>query len=81
MFGSGNYGQCQIFYNGRSQAVRLPRKYRFDGEEVYIKKIGNAVILIPKDKAWEVHEAGMDYFSEDYMDSRKQPGLKKRDEL
>lgn len=72
---------AKLFYNGRSQAVRLPREYRFDGEEVYIKKIGNAVILIPKDKVWEVHEAGMDYFSEDYMDGRKQPDLKKRDEL
>lgn len=72
---------AKLFYNGRSQAVRLPREYRFDGEEVYIKKVGNAVVLIPKDKIWEVHEAGMDYFSEDYMDSRKQPDLKKRDEL
>ncbi len=72
---------AKLFYNGRSQAVRLPREYRFDGDEVYIKKIGNAVVLIPKDNIWEVHEAGMDYFSNDYMDSREQPELKKRDEL
>ncbi len=72
---------AKLFYNGRSQAVRLPREYRFDGDEVYIKKIGNAVVLIPKDKIWEVHETGMDYFSDDYMDSREQPALKKREEL
>ncbi len=72
---------AKLFYNGRSQAVRLPREYRFDGDEVYIKKIGNAVVLIPKDNIWEVHEAGMDYFSGDYMDNREQPALKKRDEL
>ncbi len=72
---------AKLFYNGRSQAVRLPRDYRFEGEEVYIKKIGNAVVLIPKEKIWEVHEAGLDYFSSDYMESRKQPALKKRDDL
>jgi antitoxin VapB len=72
---------AKLFRNGRSQAVRLPRDYRFDGEEVYIKKIGNAVVLIPKDKVWEVHEAGVDYFSDDYLDDRKQPAPKKRENL
>jgi len=72
---------AKLFYNGRSQAVRLPRDYRFEGEEVYIKKIGNAVVLIPKNKIWEVHEAGIDYFSDDYIKSRKQPAQKERDEL
>jgi len=73
--------RAKLFYNGRSQAVRLPREYRFAGDEVYIKKVGNAVVLIPKDKIWEVHEAGLNYFSDDYMDSRKQPPQKKREEL
>lgn len=72
---------AKLFFNGRSQAVRLPRDYRFDGEEVYIKKIGNAVVLIPKEKVWEVHEAGVDYFSDDYIDDRKQPDLNKRENL
>jgi antitoxin VapB len=72
---------AKLFCNGRSQAVRLPRDYRFDGEEVYIKKIGNAVVLIPKEKVWEVHEAGVDYFSDDYLDDRKQPAPKKRENL
>ena len=72
---------AKLFYNGRSQAVRLPREYRFEGEEVFIKKIGSAVVLMPKKKVWEVHEAGVDYFSDDYMESRKQPDQKKRDHL
>lgn len=72
---------AKLFYNGRSQAVRLPKEFRFEGDEVYIKKIGSAVVLMPKEKAWEVHEAGMDYFSDDYMENRKQPDLKKRDNL
>ena len=72
---------AKLFSNGRSQAVRLPRKYRFEGEEVYIKKIGNAVVLIPKDKVWEVHEAGADYFSEDFMENRLEPEANTREEL
>ena len=39
---------AKLFYNGRSQAVRLPKEFRFEGEEVYIKKIGSAVVLMPK---------------------------------
>lgn len=65
---------AKIFKNGRSQAVRLPREYRFDVAEVYIKKIGEIVLLIPKGEAWLAHEAGVDYFSEDYMQRREQPG-------
>jgi antitoxin VapB len=72
---------AKLFYNGRSQAVRLPREYRFESEEVYIKKVGSAVVLIPKDKIWEVHESGLDYFSADYPDNREQPALKKREDL
>ncbi len=73
--------KAKLFYNGRSQAVRLPRDYRFEGDEVYIKKIGNAVVLIPKEKVWEVHDSGLDYFSDDFMESRKQPDLEKRKDL
>ncbi|HOJ84987.1 MAG TPA: type II toxin-antitoxin system VapB family antitoxin [Bacillota bacterium] len=65
---------AKIFKNGRSQAVRLPKEYRFEGSEVYIKKIGEIVLLIPKEKAWLALEAGIDYFSKDFMQQREQPG-------
>ncbi|AGX88129.1 AbrB/MazE/SpoVT family DNA-binding domain-containing protein [Candidatus Symbiobacter mobilis] len=41
---------AKLFRNGRSQAVRLPEEFRFEGQEVYIEKQGNAVILKPKPK-------------------------------
>ena len=34
---------AKIFMNGRSQAIRLPKKYRFKGSKVYIKKVGDVV--------------------------------------
>jgi len=39
--------RAKIFANGRSQAVRLPREYRFDGKEVTIRREGQAVVLEP----------------------------------
>jgi len=58
---------AKLFANGQSQAVRLPKEYRFDGDEVYIKKIGNAVVLIPKGKEWDMFISGLASFSDDFM--------------
>ncbi|MDR3138682.1 MAG: type II toxin-antitoxin system VapB family antitoxin, partial [Treponema sp.] len=44
---------ARLFINGRSQAVRLPKEYQFKGNDVYIQKVGDAVILFPVDKQWE----------------------------
>ncbi|MSP01198.1 MAG: AbrB/MazE/SpoVT family DNA-binding domain-containing protein [Acetobacteraceae bacterium] len=45
---------AKIFWSGRSQAVRLPKQYRFDADEVRIRRQGNRVVLepIPRDWAW-----------------------------
>jgi antitoxin VapB len=43
---------AKIFWTGRSQAVRLPKKFRFEGEEVRIRRHGNAVILEPVAEDW-----------------------------
>lgn len=58
---------AKIFENGKSQAVRLPKKFRFDGDEVYIQKVGQAVVLMPKESAWEVFMAGVNSFSDDFF--------------
>jgi antitoxin VapB len=44
---------AKIFQNGRSQAVRLPKEFRFKGEEVNIRRSGEKVILEPmKKRSW-----------------------------
>jgi antitoxin VapB len=58
---------AQIFMNGQSQAVRLPKELRFEGTEVYIKKIGDAVLLFPKDRQWDMFLTGLLGFSDDFM--------------
>jgi antitoxin VapB len=70
---------AKIFINGRSQAVRLPKEYRLKGEDVYIKKIGNIVMLIPKDTPWSsLMINSLDQFTDDYMENRSQPAQKNR---
>ncbi len=70
--------EAKIFKNGRSQAVRLPKEYRFDKDTVYIKKFENIVMLIPKDNPWSAFVKSLDKFSDDYMQERKQPKIHKK---
>jgi antitoxin VapB len=74
--------KAKIFQNGRSQAVRLPKEFQFSGGEVFIQKHGDAVILIPHEKAWEVFLEGLNGFSDDFMaDGRNQGPDQKREDL
>ena len=72
---------AKIFQNGKSQAIRLPKEYRFQGTTVYIKRIGNAVILIPEQESWQTLIESLDKFSDDFMDERQQPPTQDRTEL
>lgn len=56
---------AKIFVNGRSQAVRLPKEYRFEGSDVFIKKIDDVVMLIPRDKVWKTFRNSFSKFSDD----------------
>ena len=64
---------AKIFINGRSQAVRLPKEFRFSGKDVFIKKIGKIVVLIPKDDPWASLASSLDQFTDDFMETRDQP--------
>ncbi len=64
---------AKLFMNGRSQAVRLPKGFRFEGGEVFVKKVGNAVLLLPHRHSWEALYESLEAFSEDFMEKRGQP--------
>ena len=70
---------AKLFQNGQSQAIRLPKAYRFAGQKVFIKKIGNAVVLIPEQHSWQTLFDSLDGFSADFMDERSQPALDDRE--
>jgi antitoxin VapB len=72
---------AKLFKNGDSQAVRLPKEFRFAGSEVLIKHAGSAVVLLPKSKSWDTLLSSLDQFSKDYMNDREQPGQQTRESL
>ena len=70
---------AKLFQNGQSQAVRLPKEFRFDDSEVFIKKTGNVVHLIPRSESWSSLLSSLKKFSPDFMPEREQPTLDKRE--
>jgi antitoxin VapB len=74
---------AKIFINGRSQAVRLPKAYRFEGKEVYLKKVPQGILIMPKDKSvWGVWEKNLKKYDKPFMTDRNQPdSQQKRDGL
>jgi antitoxin VapB len=74
---------AKLFQNGQSQAVRLPKEFRFENQkDVFIKKVNGMVVLIPKsDKTvWDTMFNNLDNFSDDFMETRTEP-QQKREEL
>ncbi len=70
---------AKLFQNGQSQAVRLPKEFRFSGNEVFIKRVGNAVILFPIANSWDILIDSLDLFDKDFSIDRNQPQLEKRE--
>ena len=73
---------AKIFWSGRSQAVRLPKEYRFEAEEVRIRREGNAVILEPIAQDWQWLDKIAGPVDEDFAQAAtEQPEEQKRPEL
>ncbi|MBN2161113.1 MAG: antitoxin [Spirochaetes bacterium] len=69
---------AKLFINGRSQAVRLPKEFQFKGSDVLIQKVGDAVILVPHEKSWEVFLHGLNQFSDDFMENGRNQGINQK---
>jgi antitoxin VapB len=74
---------AKIFQNGRSQAVRLPKEFRFKSSDIYIKKFEDIVLLIPKKvkSNWEFLTESLNKFSDDFMIDYKQTEIQNREQL
>ncbi len=64
---------AKVFATGRSQAVRIPKKFRFEGDEVYIERRGDQIILTPKPRSWEEYFSQARRLSEDFPDRIDDP--------
>jgi antitoxin VapB len=70
---------AKLTTDGTNQAVILPEDFHLSGTEVYIKKVGNAIILISKDNPWQTLFESLDHFSDDFMADRNQPVMQTRE--
>ena len=73
---------AKVFTNGGSQAIRLPKDCRFHDDEVLVNRIGNVVILMPKDDPWQSMLQSLDLFTEDFLaDSIEDLPVQERESL
>lgn len=70
---------AKLTTDGTYQIVILPEDFQLTGTEVYIKKIGHAIVLIAKDNPWESLIDSLDNFSDDFMTARDQPVIDTRE--
>jgi antitoxin VapB len=73
--------KAKLFTNGRSQAVRLPKEFRLPGSEVYIRREGNNIVLIPIDDPWQPFVESLGTADEDFMAERDQGEQESREEI
>ncbi len=64
---------AKLFANGKSQAVRLPKEFRFEGNEVVIKRLGSAVLLFPARYNAKELKSILDSLDPDFQIARDQP--------
>jgi antitoxin VapB len=57
---------AKVFRNGRSQAIRLPKEFRVETDEVYLKKTPEGFLVIPRDP-WEIFFEGVEEVSAEFM--------------
>jgi antitoxin VapB len=72
---------ARLFKSGRSQAVRLPKEFRFSGTEVGVRDFGGGVLLLPIDDPWVAIEAALTSFEPGFTLEREQPQGQQRPEI
>lgn len=71
--------KTKLFMSGNSQAVRIPREFKLEGDEVEIQRRGNTLVIRQKKQTWQPLTESLAMFSDDFMeDGRRQPPLQKR---
>lgn len=70
---------AKIKQEGNNQIIILPEEYHLEGDEVYLKKIGNAIILTSQENLWDSWWESLDLFDDDFLEQREQPKLQNRD--
>jgi antitoxin VapB len=70
---------AKVFRSGNSQAVRLPKEFRFRDDRVYVRRLGDAIVLLPYGDPWRSLLDGVTRFSDDFMATRAQGEAEERE--
>ena len=73
--------KAKLKMEGNHQVIILPEDCHLEGDEVYIKQVGNALVLISKSNPYQSLWESLELFSEDFMNERVQPTLETREDL
>jgi antitoxin VapB len=70
-----------VITEGQSQTIRFPEGFRIPTAEVYLRRIGQSIVLIPKGiNPWDIMVESLDHFTEDFLADRNQPGQQPRED-
>jgi antitoxin VapB len=74
---------AKVFLNGRSQAIRIPKEFRVESDEVYIEKVGDTLVITPKkENHWDSFSEALEKVdTSDFMKERTEPPMDQREEL
>lgn len=73
---------ARVFWSGRSQAVRLPKEFRFDTDEVRVRRHGAGIVLEPIAKTWDWLDRVIGPLDEDFVAAcTERPAQQERDSL
>jgi len=72
---------AKLLQQGEHQLVELPNNFHFKGSEVFVKPVGNTIVLISSENPWESLLNSLDKFSDDFMETRNQPNQQAREDI
>ena len=65
---------ARVFRSGNSQAVRIPKDFRIEGDEVEILKKGRSLVLRPRRRSWAALLGSLERFTDDFMAAGRRQG-------
>lgn len=69
-----------VISHGSGQSVQLPAEFHLDGTEVFVKRLGKSLLLIPKNAdPWDLLADSLERFTDDFMRERDQPPQQQRE--
>lgn len=73
--------RANVLQQDSHQIIKLPRSLRINSQQVFIKQVGNALVLIPSENPWQSLFDSLENFSDDFMEIREQPELQVKENL